>query len=48
MTEEEINKLMLKTGIPWPYKFRILKDTTQFMALDMGGPSMEGKNLKIP
>jgi hypothetical protein len=34
MTEEEIKKLMLKTGIPVPYKFRIIKDTTEFMALD--------------
>jgi hypothetical protein len=25
---------MLKTGIPVPYKFRIIKDTTEFMALD--------------
>ena len=34
MTENEINKLMQKLGIPVPLNFRIIEDTTEFMGLD--------------
>lgn len=34
MTENEIDKLMRKLGIPVPSWFRIIEDTTEFMDLD--------------